>query len=556
MFAQDEVKDTLRTDEIIVIKPYTPSISDAFKIKNNPILENENITKDSVSYSFFSVPVASTFTPTKGKAQSVVKEPLDKIYDNFVAVGFGNYMTPYLETFLHSSSSRTNDFGAYIKHQSSGGGIEGVLVDDNYADTYLNLFYKQFERDYNWEANVGAQHEIYNWYGLPQEVAYSTEFLNTFDPKQSYLNIFLGGNLNFKNGIYKGGKIAVNNFSDDYKSNETYALITSDIEFPISSELLDIPIKIEYINGKFNQNYLTLADLKYSLLNIGISPSLEILRENLTVNLGARVYYSFDLESQLNKFYAYPNVTASYKLLEDILIGYAGITGDLYQNSYQDLTRNNPFVSPTLKIHNTDQKYNAYLGAKGKLSTKVGYDFRASYINENNKPLYVQNYSMTDGLTLPTYSYEAGNSFNIVYDDVETLSIYAELNVSISKEFDFGGTIEYNNFTTTSEAKAWNLPTIKSTIFVNYNSNNWYAGANIYYSGERFDFVKPYGEFGNIKVLDDFIDLNFNGGYVFTDRLTAYAKVNNVLSNNYQRYTNFDVQGIQVLGGIIYKFNF
>ena len=98
----------------MVIKPYTPTISDAFKIKDNPQIENENIQKDSVTYSFFSVPVASTFTPTKGKAQSVVREPLDKIYENFIAVGFGNYTTPYLEAFLHSSSTRSNDFGAFV----------------------------------------------------------------------------------------------------------------------------------------------------------------------------------------------------------------------------------------------------------------------------------------------------------------------------------------------------------------------------------------------------------------------------------------------------------
>ena len=163
--AQEKVKDTLNTNEILVVKPYTPTISDAFKIKDNPQLENENIQKDSITYTFFSIPVASTFTPTKGKAQSVVREPLDKIYENFVAVGFGNYTTPYLETFLHSSSSRSNDFGAFIKHQSSDGGIKDILVDDNYSDSQLNLFYKQFERDYNWEANLGAQHQIYNWYG-------------------------------------------------------------------------------------------------------------------------------------------------------------------------------------------------------------------------------------------------------------------------------------------------------------------------------------------------------------------------------------------------------
>jgi outer membrane cobalamin receptor len=56
--------------------------------------------------------------------------------------------------------------------------------------------------------------------------------------------------------------------------------------------------------------------------------------------------------------------------------------------------------------------------------------------------------------------------------------------------------------------------------------------------------------------LDSYVDLNLKGGYVFTDRLTAFTKINNVLSTNYQPFHNYDVQGIQVLAGIIYKFDF
>ena len=159
LFAQEKAIDTLKTDEIIVVKPYTPTILDAFKIKDNPSIKNDEINKKIISYTFFTVPVASTFTPTKGTAQSLVREPLEKVYENFVALGYGNYKTPYLETFLHSSSSKTNDFGMLLKHLSSDGEIKDILVDDGYSDTQLNLFYKQFERDYNWEIIGGVQHQ-------------------------------------------------------------------------------------------------------------------------------------------------------------------------------------------------------------------------------------------------------------------------------------------------------------------------------------------------------------------------------------------------------------
>ncbi|PHR69588.1 MAG: TonB-dependent receptor [Lutibacter sp.] len=557
LFAQEEsVRDTLNTGEINVVKPYTPTISDAFKIKENPTLDYTDIPKDSVSYTINSVPVASTFTPVKGKAKGVAKEKLDKIYANYVSVGFGNNTTPFLEAYIHSSSTRNNDYGVFINHLSSKGNVKDVLLDNNFSDTKVNLYYKQFDRDYNWEINAGLKHQINNWYGLPKDITYSEPYLNSIDPKQKYFNVFAGGKLHFEDGIFKGGKVELNQFSDNYNSNEIHLLVQPKVEFPISSELINTTATIEFLSGKFNQNYTTINNINHNFLKLGIAPNFKVLRDDLTVNLGARIYYSFDLENSVNKFFAYPNVTASYKISEETLIAYAGITGDLHLNSFREFAQDNPFVSPTLNVSQTDKQYNAYIGAKGQLNADVSYNFKASFINERGKPLYIQNPSKTDGVITTTNSYELGNSFKVIYDNVKTLAVSGELNIDFSKDFKFGGTVEFDNYTTKTEDEAWNLPTIKAALFADYHNNKWFAGSNLYFVGKRYDFVTPFVGLGEKVELDSFIDLNLKGGYVFTDRLTAFAKANNVLSTNNQRYANFDTQGIQVLLGITYKFDF
>ena len=552
ILAQEEVvKDTLITDEIVVVKPYTPKVSDAFKLKDNPSLEDENIPKDSVNYKINSVPVASTFTPTKGKAQSVTRERLQKIYENYISVGFGNYTTPYIEAFLHSSSARNNDYGAFIKHKSSKGGIKDVLLDDNFSDTQVDLYFKQFERDYKWEINAGAKHLIYNWYGLPENPLFTDTFIEGINEKQRYITISAGGKLHFEDGFFKGGNFSLNQFSDDYNSSEIHLLITPKIEFPISSELINTEASLEFISGKFDNTYTSTDTLKHTFLKVGLSPNFEVLRDDLTINLGAKVYYNFDLERKVNKVFAYPNVTASYKLVDETLIVFAGVTGDLVQNSYRETVYENPFVSPTLNILQTDNQYNAFIGTKGKLSSNVGYNFKASYQNEKNKPLFISNPSLTNGIIQTLYGYQNGNSFGLIYDNIKTVSIEAELTVDASKEFEFSGELEFNNYTTTTQEEAWNLPTIRSTLALDYHNQKWVGGANLFFTGKRFDFVN-----GQSSELDSFVDLNLNGGYVFTDRLTAFAKANNVLSTNYERFTNFDTQGIQILLGITYKFDF
>ena len=554
-FCQEKAIDTLKTNEVIVVKPYTPTISDAFKIKDNPETENIAVNKEIISYSDFSAPVASTFTPTKGTAKSIVREPLSKIYENFIAAGIGNYGTPYIEAFLHSSASKSNNFGAKLKHHSSSGGIDDILIEDGYSDSKLNLFYQHFERDYNWEVNGGSELQSYNWYGLSSSNNYDENFITRLDVKQKYLNLFAGGKIAFEDLFFEGGTLEFNRFSDDYGSTETHGFANSNITFPLSDEKLNTEVTIEYLNGTFEKGYNAANELNHSFANAGVHPNLEILRESLAINLGVKLYYSFDLEHNNSKFYYYPNITTSFKLVDEMLIAIAGVTGDLEQNSYKNYVDQNPFVSPTLTILQTDQQYNAYLGAKGKLSSTVHYNITGSYMNEKNKPLFRSNSSLTDGTAPVSNGFEAGNSFTVVYDDIETIRVAAELNIDLTKELSIGGTLEFNDYTTTNELETWNLPSITSTIFSDYQVNKWYIGSDVYFVGDRKELSQPFIGVPTVKTLKSYIDLNFNGGYAFSYRLTAFAKLNNVLSTNYNSYNHFEVQGFQVLTGVIYKFN-
>ena len=85
-------EEDLGTEVVNVVKPYTPSVSDAFKIKATPQLDDSvSLKKKPVDYAIFSVPVASTFTPAKGQAATVEKAEPEKRYDNYATLGFGNY---------------------------------------------------------------------------------------------------------------------------------------------------------------------------------------------------------------------------------------------------------------------------------------------------------------------------------------------------------------------------------------------------------------------------------------------------------------------------------
>jgi len=557
-FSQETKKDTLKTEEISVVKPYTPKISDAFKVTSNPTIEDTSaIEKEKVTYSIFSIPVASTFTPSKGKAKGVVREPKDRLFENYISAGFGNFTSPLFEAYIHSGDTRYNDFGIFINHHSSEGGIDEVLLNTNFSDTRIDGYYKQFDRDYNWQVNAGVQRKQFNYYGLSNEVIFEDAFINSLDEEQVYKNIYVGGRIAVEDSFFKGATAEIVNFSDTYNSNEIRLLVKPTIEFPISTELINADFLIDVISGKFKQNYTTSDDLKYSFLNLGFNPNFEVLRENLTINLGAKLYYTNDLENKTTNFYAYPKVTASLKMIDEVLTLVAGVTGDLEQNTYSSFATKNPYVSPTLNIIQTDKQYKAFAGAKGKLASNIGYNFNVCHTSEINKPLFIQNQTKTDGTILVENAYEAGNSFEVIYDNIKTLGFLAKITIDASEEFDFSGSLNYSNFTTETQLEAWNLPTVTATISADYHKN-WFAGAKLFYNGKTKDFVIPFGltaENGNVVENKSYMDLNLNGGYIFSDRLTAFAKINNALGEKYHTYVNYQVQTLQILAGITYKFD-
>jgi outer membrane cobalamin receptor len=55
--------------------------------------------------------------------------------------------------------------------------------------------------------------------------------------------------------------------------------------------------------------------------------------------------------------------------------------------------------------------------------------------------------------------------------------------------------------------------------------------------------------------LKAYADLSADVKYAFDTKWTAFVEINNLLNNNYERFANFNVQGFQLLAGVIYKFD-
>lgn len=555
--AQD---DNIGTEVVNIVKPYTPTISDAFKVKETPVL-NDSVTtqKKEVSYEIFSVPVASTFTPAKGRAAAVEKPKPLKLYDNYATLGFGNYTSILAELYSNFQISRTDNAGFFLRHNSSQGGIDDVRIENKYYDTRLDGNYSSRQKDITYVVDGGIEHQLFNWYGLPSFYdGLPDETIDAIDAQQTYFSGYVGGSIAVEDSFFEQISANLRFLSDSYSSSEFNFVAKPEFAFPLTTFTLKIDGDVNYLSGSFDKGLFGLNGMNYSFLNIGVSPSLVYVDEDLSLSLGVAGYVGLDNENSDSNFYVYPRINVSYRLVDELLIVYGGADGGLRQNTYYDFKEENPFVSPTLWVMPTSQLYEAFGGLKGKLSNSVGYNIRASYGKEENKALFQAN-PVID--VTPTEAYEYGNSFSVVYDDVNTLSIFGELKVEVSDAFSLGASGEYFSYTMTNEPEAWNLPDFKATIFSNFDiTEQIYAGVSVFYVGERNSlFTGDVGIFGDGMVvfgtLDSYIDANVHLGYRVNDRLSIFAKGSNLLGENYEKWQNYPVQGIQGLLGATYKFD-
>jgi hypothetical protein len=564
-----KLRDTVKTEIVEVITTYNPKIADANKIKKNPTIQLiDKSKKKKLAYTIFSAPVASTFIPKSGVVKGIDVGVKERVYDNYVAAGLGNYTSPYAEVYIHEQTRFRSEFGLSAKYIASLDNIENTSLDSDFSNFNTSVFYKKEERYFDWKVILNTDRNNYNWYGLKENI-FTDLTINNIQENQTYNHFNIVGEIEFLDAYIDKSNVSLSYFTDAFNSSEFLINFDTNLDIPlnfISRNLNSLQVKtsLEFLTGQFESDYANQNELKYSMFTAKVNPAYKTTFKGFSLKVGAKLFASFDAENSVNHFLAYPDIKIQKTIIKDHLSIYGGVFGDFHTNTYNNFTQENPFISPTQFMTQTAERYNAFLGFNGVINNDFSFNLSASIRDEQDKVLFVRNNSKSNGASnfangTELKGFEYGNSFSVLYDDVKTTSIFAELEYDFTKRITFSTNIQLDNFKMATQSEAWNLPTIQTAIVGAYKSNKWYATTNIFYVGERKDVLYtatyPSGTNG-IQNLNSFVDVNLNGGYHFNDQFSAFLRLNNVLNANYQRFANFNVQGFQALGGITYKFDF
>ncbi|MDG1804414.1 TonB-dependent receptor [Flavicella sp.] len=554
VFSQKE-KDSVSTEVINVVSSYKPTISDAFKANETPDISIETNDKSNMQYGIKSHPIKSVFKPYSGGYKSAKTNYKKSEYPDYLKVGYGNYGTPLVEAFLYKRK-KEHEGQVFLYNKASNGGIKDVVLSDSYLNTKIALNYKNHKKAQTWEIGASYQRDMYNWYGIPDDMlVYQDDVIASINEKQIYNHLVLKGSILLKQEWISENEARLEKFSDKHGSNETRFYYSPTFTFPIQETKVNTKVILDIIHGEFENDYSNTMAINYGFLNLGAEAAYPIEKENLYISLGAKLLYNSDLENKKGRFFIYPDIHANFALIDELLNIYGGFTGGLIQNSYRSIANENPYVSPTLNIKPTSNAFKLFAGFKGKMTSTISYDVNASYSQEKDKLLFRSNQNLTDGTMAVTKGYQAGNSFYALYDKVSTLGLYGQLAATLAKNIETGASISLFSYSMDNEAEAWNLPPFMASIFGTYSFGKWNTKGELFTKGPRKDLLIASDGTETPVELDAYVDINLSADYTFNRKWSAFIELNNILNTNYQVYSNFQVQGFQVLAGAVYRFD-
>jgi len=530
-------QETNLKKEVQVVKPYEPSISDAYKINLQPKIEDTIKVNPNFNYSIIQRPINTYFQPNPISAARMLPEPLKDLQRGLIKIGIGNRSLPLFEAYYTSPRNKEFSYGAWVNTNNNIGKVK--LADNSKVDaqsnvTNMGLQGKRMFADKILSGNITYNRNHYLYYGYDTDNATVTP---TSDKQTTNnLNANLGFQSTYKDSSRLNYFINTNfgHLSDKYDMQETKIKGYGGVNKYLKNEQFGSEISLtQYLRN--NQFFLQNNTI------FTLSPWIKFFGKQWRVQAGVNITY--DANDVTNNTYFFPKAHFSYDIVSNYIVPYVELNGYLTENSYSELLRTNPWLNPGSNGWNTANKLILTGGIKGKFSAKITYDVQASYSIIDSMAFF-QNISID--ATNPLL-----NRFGLVFDNMEQTKIQGELSIAPSRKVNMLFHAEYFSYKTETLEHPWNLPDYTAFFRINYNLfGRIFANANVFMVGNRW----VQGINGNApKKLSSYADINLGLDYSYNGRLFVFLNLNNLTSSNYQQWYLYPVQGFNIQIGASYR---
>ncbi len=539
---------------------FTPVIKDAaIKQTDQPEIVDTVKKITNVTYTSPGNPYKTSYQTSTIEPAKMVNEPLNKLYQSMLKVGFGNYTMPYADVFFNSLRSKELYWGVRYNHLSSDAKFKD-LGATNFSDDNASLYAKKFYKKHTLSADLNYNRNSIRYYGFSDTIQ---KVNNAGNYKQAFQNF--EGKLRLQSHYADTAKeinhdIRLNyyNYGDRYNTYENNVFANAFLNKYVDKESFNLLASIDYfsLHGSHDSVNNIIAKINPSVSVGGNRWKAVGGLEGVLDNFSAT---NSNLSTNGSKFYLYPRVNISFDVFQSIIIPYAGVDGGLNKNSYKSLSAINPFVLSNLAYKNTDNKINVYAGLRGAISSNLSYDAKALMGVYNNMAYYLADY------TPNTKDNPYANRYKVIYMNTNYLNINGQLKYQFKQKINIIAKGNYYGYTITDKdsanEKPWHKPNFDVTLSAHYNlKSKIIIKADIFVIGKQWA-LQQIPNNGNIPgpnyvqqavQLKGIADINLGAEYRYTKMLSFFATFNNIGNFSYYRWDKYPTQRFNFMVGLTF----
>lgn len=469
-------------------------------------------------------------------------EPLQKTYGNYIAAGFGNFVTPYVEAYINSKRDKSMSYGAHAKYLSS---FQGPVDQQNSAngEFEVDMFGSYYGRKATLSGDLGFRRRNLYFYGYPEGLEVERDTI-----KQHYNHIFAEGILasaDVKSPWDYTMGLTVDYLSDNLENNEVNIGAAWDSRYNLNNEAaLEVNFTYDFIN--YSNTFASGANRHV----FRVQPRVSFSFAGVDLEAGLNAAYENDTLGTSEDLHIYPYAKAEYQFMEGWDV-YALLDGDIERVTYRELTYENPFLGPLNQAFHNNRTFNLSGGIKGNLLQKIGVEAGFQLQAYKNMHFFLP---ADQQPTISFYDIQGiYNRYAVIYDAGTTnvFSLFGQATVSASDDLYANFRAQWFSYNTDFVEEAYHRPTwiIESDLFYNI-----YDKINLNLNFVGMGGIASINDDGENFTLDPALDLSVKADYLLSDRASFFIQLNNIFAQEYQLLHRYPVRGFQIMGGITYNF--
>ena len=564
-FVYSQKVESIKKEEITVKKSFVPKIPAAKKIKSKIIISDTLTSKiESPKIFISSVPVASTFDPSKGTPKKLEILPNKESFNSRLALGFGNFNNLLLDYGSSISLDKRQNVDWFLFYDGLLKNINDFLIDTKQSNFNLNVSHQFSTSKRNSFSQINFRQHRQSFYGLPDAIE-DNYVLSNFDPVQRLTYFSITSDWKWYDKIVKGFSLNSYYTADSYSTRENEISFSSKFQLDFGAIYLTAIPKINILSTNFKEDFYTRmeSELFSSFGGVSIYSSKE--KGRFKFRLGIQSYFITGDEYAEKNLYYFPDVSITFKPENSNFAPFLNLNGEFYQNSFRTLSHVNPYIAPAVRLRSSFSPYKIELGTRSSLSKGWEFQWNLFYSSEENRPMF-RNFGKNFDVN-NIIPYRFGNSFEVLYTSLISSGIKAKLKGAFKNGGRLNFEAAYFNYDLRNKTpqlfEALNLPEISlqldSTLKI---SNKIYFQLFLKYIGVRTNSFRDIflgQDIENAPILferlDPFTQIDANVQYNLNDRWEVFIRGKNLLNQNQFFWSNYTVYPLQISLGLKYNFD-